>query len=241
MAPVASSQDGASTSSRVSWRAEPSASWLTWTPSSRTPGVGIDLLRAARWRPAPRRGRCRSADGSVTERVMVRKSWNRTLIVTVRPATPGRPQPLRHGVAEADELPLQRLEAVVVVGEGLLVADRLGPLVRDDVAVVDPHRQLPEVGAVGGAEGRRRRARSSRPARSATVSMPSRCSFSSVFGPTPHSACTGSGWRKASTSSGSTTFTPSPGSGPRAADAGLGRLRGQLGDELRRAPRPPSR
>ncbi len=51
-------------------------------------------------------------------------------------------------------------------------------------------------------------------ARSPTVAMPRRSSRASVAGPTPHRACTGSGCRKASTSSTPTTLTPRPGSGP---------------------------
>ena len=58
---------------------------------------------------------------------------------------------------------------------------------------------------------------SGRPARSPTVATPSRWSRSSVAGPTPHRACTGSGCRKASSSPGATTTTP--GAGPHARPA----------------------
>ena len=46
-------------------------------------------------------------------------------------------------------------------------------------------------------------------ANSPTVWMPSRCSFSAVTAPTPHSRSTGSGSRNASSRSGSTTSSPS--------------------------------
>ena len=49
---------------------------------------GVDRARGARRRPGSRRGRCRRRSGSVTTRVMVRKSSKRTLIDTVRPAIP---------------------------------------------------------------------------------------------------------------------------------------------------------
>ena len=117
---------------------------------------GIDLLEQLGGGPRTS-GPVSTADGSVTERVMVRKSWKRTLMVTVRPAIPPTAA-VRHRVAESDELPLERLEAVVVVGEGLLVADRLGP----SGAGSRRDRRSPWP-AAGGAIRWRRRARRQRP------------------------------------------------------------------------------
>ncbi len=95
-----------------------------------------------------------TADGSVVDRVIVRKSWNRTLMLIVRAAMCGAAQAAGHGVGEPHQLVLQGVEAVVVAGEGLLVADRLRPLVRHDVAIVDAHRQPAQMRPVGGTQGR---------------------------------------------------------------------------------------
>ena len=46
-------------------------------------------------------------------------------------------------------------------------------------------------------------------ATSPTVRIPRAWSFAAVFGPTPHSRSTGSGWRKSSSPSGGTTSSPS--------------------------------
>ncbi len=59
---------------------------------------------------------------------------------------PGSPHPGGHRVTETDQLSLQAGEGVVVAGEGLLVADRLGGMQGHHVAVIHAHRQPVEVG-----------------------------------------------------------------------------------------------
>ena len=141
---------------------------------------------------------------------MVRKSPKRTLICTVRPATPwarrrvatasARPTSSRSRVerrwwsrAKVSSWPIDFAfrsgshdPRVVPVGERVQVAALAAPEGGDQVAL---------------AAGRRGR----RPWR-----RPRRSSLASVAGPTPHSACTGSGCRKARVSAGSTTATPEP-------------------------------
>ena len=100
----------------------------------------------------------------------------------------------------------------------MLGADALVGLVRHDDALVAAPGQRREVGA-----GRPGRARAVSVetgvwARSPTVCRPRRCRTSCVFSPTPHSAPTGSGCRKATTSSAGTTSRPS---GLHRADASL--------------------
>ena len=107
-------------------------------------------------------------------------------------------------------------------GEGLLGADALVGLVRDDAALVAAPGQRVQVGAGGLARAPDAGWRSGVFAMSPTVRSPSRSSSSSVFSPTPHSAATGSGCRKATTSAAGTTSMP----------VGLGPGRGELGDEL---------
>ena len=61
---------------------------------------------------------------------------------------------------------------------------------------------------------------------------PSRVSFSSVAGPTPHSAVTGSGWRKANSSPGRTSTTPLPSRTPSGRATGLAASEASLARNL---------
>ena len=129
---------------------------------------------------------------------MVRKSWNRTLRVTVRPASPCRRSRRADGVGHAHQLGLQRVVPVMVAGERLLVADRLGLLVGHDAAGGRWRGR-----ARGGAGPTPARAcppppRGAAPPGRRPCCTPRRSSRASVAGPTPHSAWTGSGCRKAS-------------------------------------------
>ena len=63
---------------------------------------------------------------------------------------------------------------------------------------------------------------------------PARASRLAVAGPTPHSASTGSGWRKASSSAGRTTTTPGPGRLPARSATGLAAREASLATSLER-------
>ena len=153
--------------------------------------------------------------------MIVRKSSNRTLSVTVRPATPVAPQPPGHRVGHADELALERRPVVVVVGEGLLVADRLGPLVGHDRPVVDAVGQLTEVPAVGLAHRADER-RLGQVGEVADGARPRGARAARVAGPTPHSARTGSGSQEGELLvRGHDRARPAPGSGPVRVTRGL--------------------
>ena len=115
--------------------------------------------------------------------------------MNVRAAGAVGPQPGGDGVGEADELAADVVEVVEVVGERLLVADRLDVPLGLDRPVVATGGEVEEVPAVGPAERSRPRPPASSAARSPTVDTPIRRSRSSVAGPTPHSRPTGSGWR----------------------------------------------
>ena len=156
-----------------------------------------------------------------TDRVMVRKSWKRTLRVTV-PRPPGRRARSRDATASArrtssgsrvsrswwswakvSSWPIDLSALVGLDGAGRRCRWRAGggggrwpgPSARDEGV------------ARAGPRGRRR------------SRTPSRCSRSRVAGPTPHSACTGSGWRKASSSPGGDDHDTRAGLDARAAPA----------------------
>ena len=168
------------------------------------------------------------------DRVMVRKSWNRTLMVTVRPATrrpaAGRPPSRRGGRARAAGCRgcggrgrrSPRGRSTWRAGAGTTSRSsmpidsrrRWAPLAAPERG---DRRALVERGQVAhGVDAEPLQLLEGLRARRPT-------------GPAPGAGAGRRGPRPAST-----TFTPSPGSGPRAADAGLGRLRRQLGHELRR-------
>ena len=98
------------------------------------------------------------------------------------------------GVGQPDDLAAHVGEVVEVVGERLLVADRLRLPLGLDRPVVAAGGQVDEVLAVGAAERRRSRLRVER-GEVADGRTPIRRSRSSVAGPTPHSRPTGSGCR----------------------------------------------
>ena len=224
---------GASTSSRVSWRRRLVAQLADVHAEQADAGRRIDLVEQLAGRAQRRRARCRSADGSVTERVIVRKSWKRTLIVTVRPATPADRRRWADRVGQAHELASAACRGVwwswAKVSSWPIDFARWSG---STVAVVDAHAPADAGARPLAAPSARLSVASARLGQVADRAMPRRCSFSSVFGPTPHSACTGSGWRNASSSPGSTTITPARARAP-AARARLRRLRRELGEELR--------
>ena len=76
------------------------------------------------------------------------------------------------------------------------------------------------------------RASSGTAARSPMVLTPSRRSRAAVAGPTPHSASTGLGCRKASSSPGATTTTPAPGRTPDRLAVGLAASEASLATSL---------
>ena len=97
-------------------------------------------------------GAVSSAPGTVVAREMVANAPSRILSVNVRAARPVAAQPGGDGVGQADQLALDVGPVVEVVGERLLVADRLDLLVGLDRSVVAARGQRDEVLAVGPAE-----------------------------------------------------------------------------------------
>ena len=143
-------------------------------------------------------------------------------MLIVRAGQPGRPHPARGLLGEPQQLPAYDLGVVDVAGERLLGADALVRLVRHHPARV-PAPATARAGAT------RRPSPSARTrvctgvfAMSPTVRRPSRVSSFSVFSPTPHSAPTGSGCRKADDPVGRDDEQP----------VRLAAGRRQLGDEL---------
>ena len=120
-----------------------------------------------------------------------RTTPSRTFSVNVRPAVPCGPQAGGHGVGQPDQLAADVGEVVEVVGERLLVADRLGLPLDLDRTVVDDRRRGRAGGGRGPGRGAEITATGSSAARSPTVDTPIRRSRSSVAGPTPHSRSDG--------------------------------------------------
>ena len=85
--------------------------------------------------------------GNVLDLVIVSNDGNRTLIDTVRPRSPRRPQPPPDRVAHPHQLAPQIRRVDEVDGEGLLVADRLDPTIGFDRSVVDGARHGVQVAA----------------------------------------------------------------------------------------------
>ena len=168
---------------------------------------------------------------AVAERVMVRKSPKRTLSVTVRPGQPVRAaagrRPRRPGApARAASVSSRWWSRAKVsswpIDLGWLVGlDRRGRR----CALASAWRCAPG----GRAERARPASSTGSAARSPTVRDAEALAAGPASpGPTPHSACTGSGWRNASSSPASTTFTPEPGRGPCRRRPRLGRLDASL-------------
>ena len=128
-------------------------------------------------------GAVSTAPASGGRPVIVVKPPSRTLSVNVRAATPLAPQPGGDGVGEPHELAVDVGRVVEVVGERLLVADRLDLPVGLDRALVAAAGQVEQVLAVGPAEAadhrgpgraRRGRRRCGRPAVAAARASPAR-------------------------------------------------------------------
>ena len=130
---------------------------------------------------------------------MVRKSPKRTLRVTVRPARPGPADGRRRRRPCARPRRPSSARSWIVAGERLLVADRLDRPVGLDRAVVDAVaswcRWRPLASPRACDERRPRHG-----GQVADRGTPRRRAARAWPGPTPHSAWTGSGWRKASSS-----------------------------------------
>ena len=187
----------------------------TATPSSRTPGAGIDAVEQAPGHGGDGVARRRAPSAPVAERVMVANDAEPDLQRDGAPDQALGPQAGADGVGHAHDLERQLVAVVDVAGERLLVADRLDRPVRLDGAVVEAEGQH---GGGGGRWPCPRRAHEDALGDGGQVahgaSPRGGASRSSVAGPTPHRAWTGSGCRKASSSPGATTTTPGPGSTP---------------------------
>ena len=94
-------------------------------------------------------GAVSTAPSTVSPRVIVVNPPTRTLTVNVRAADALAAQPGGHGVGQAHQLAPQLGAVVEVVGERLLVADRLQLPVGLDRPIVAPGGQVEEVPAVG--------------------------------------------------------------------------------------------
>ena len=111
---------------------------------------GVEVLEQADGQP-PIVAAASVGEPSVVERLIVVKSWSRTLMVTVRPASP-----LAAGVRRRCGLPREQRGHQPAVGEvgvvGALDAHRLGLALGDDRAVVAGVAELVEGVPVRGAE-----------------------------------------------------------------------------------------
>ena len=190
------------------------------TPSSRTPGSRSSCVEQAPAGLGDRRAASTPA-AAVTERVIVVKSPKRTLSVTVRADQRLVAQAAGDRVGLAHQLALELLPVVRSLGEGLLVADRLERRGR----ARPPGRRAPQASAwrwrpwalpTAASSDVERHLGQLADRRDAEALEPAR-----VAGPTPQSAATGSGWRKASSSPGRHTTTPRPGATPAPVTVGL--------------------
>ena len=159
------------------------------------------------WRCRRPPGRRRWGRAGCVLRVIVVKSANRTLIETVRPDLAGRPQPGRGPLGQPSS------SRRTTAGSS---TSRENVSSRADAALRP--RARPGAGRAPrpARAGARRRPGPARAAgcragcaRCRHGAQPEAVSASSVFSPTPHSAPTGSGCRKATTSSAGTTSRPS--------------------------------
>ena len=182
------------------WTAAPSTSCWAETPSRRIPGrqsIPSSSARASVWM-----SRARSVGSvRVCERVIVRKSPNRTLSCTVRAALPGRPEPHRDPLAHADQLAGELVAVDEVLRERLLVADRLHLPLGLDRTVVVVARERVEVTAVGVAERGDERGLRDRGELADRVDAEP-VEPSAGGGPTPQRRWTGSGCRNAELAAG---------------------------------------
>ena len=137
------------------------------------------------------------------------------------PHAPGHP--VDQGGQDGDDL----LGRAAPPAERTLRADRAAAAADHDRAGIPVVGERVDVPARRPDRGWRRATDSGRRATSPTVVIARSPSLAAVTGPTPHSRPTGSGWRKASSSSGSHDQEA----------VRLGDRAGHLGQELRRAPR----
>ena len=168
------------------------------------------------------------------DRVIVVKSANRTVRVTVRPATPATRIRLGDPVGQPEHLAQDRLAVVGVAAEGLVGAHALVGVAAEPARRPAPGpattcvgrcpRPARGGGAPSAAPTARCRVRNGVCATSPTVTRPSRCSSSRVFSPTPYSSPTSSGCRNGVTTVG----------GHDDHAVGLGATAGQLGHRQRR-------
>ena len=207
--------------------------WLTLTPSSRTPAVGSTPSSSSL---ATRAIAGAESTGSATRD----RAGDRAEVVEAHlegdrpPGQAVRAQPGGHGVGHAHQL-------AVAACRGGGGRGRRSPRGRSTSAAGrarrrgrrSPLARRVEVAAVGVAERRARpRRRAGRRGRRRCARRAARAGLS-VAGPTPHSASTGSGWRKASSSPGRIDHhTRGPARGPCSEARGLAASEAELGQEL---------